>query len=196
MIETADMLRVFAQYRGNSIVIPGRGGRHWVPLSDQPSRDLPLRDPAMGGHASFAFGMALALPQEKVVLFDSEGDIIMNMGALTTIAEKAPENFYHFLLDNECYATTGGQAIPNATKTAYDVIAKGAGYRAAYAYDDLEELSNDMERILSEPGPVLVAMKVYPEIESLPINARPAWVTRTRDQIIADVQQAVGVATR
>ncbi|MCE2465760.1 MAG: hypothetical protein J4G01_06755 [Dehalococcoidia bacterium] len=196
MIETADMLRVFAQYRGNSIVIPGRGGRHWVPLSDQPSRDLPLRDPAMGGHASFAFGMALALPQEKVVLFDSEGDIIMNMGALTTIAEKAPENFYHFLLDNECYATTGGQAIPNATKTAYDVIAKGAGYRAAYAYDDLEELSNDMERILSEPGPVLVAMKVYPEIESLPINARPAWVTRTRDKIIADVQQSVGVATR
>ena len=196
MIETADMLRVFAQYRGNSIVIPGRGGRHWVPLSDQPSRDLPLRDPAMGGHASFAFGMALALPQEKVVLFDSEGDIIMNMGALTTIAEKAPENFYHFLLDNECYATTGGQAIPNASKTAYDVIAKGAGYRAAYAYDDLEELSNDMERILSEPGPVLVAMKVYPEIESLPINARPAWVTRSRDKIIADVQQAVGVATR
>ena len=196
MIETADMLRVFAQYRGNSIVIPGRGGRHWVPLSDQPSRDLPLRDPAMGGHASFAFGMALALPQEKVVLFDSEGDIIMNMGALTTIAEKAPENFYHFLLDNECYATTGGQAIPNATKTAYDVIAKGAGYRAAYAYDDLEELSNDMERLLSEPGPVLVAMKVYPEIESLPINARPAWVTRTRDKIIADVQQSVGVAQR
>ena len=193
MIDTLEMLRVFAKYRNNSIVIPGRGGRHWVTLSDQPSRDLPLRDPAMGGHASFAFGMALALPQERVVLFDSEGDIIMNMGALTTIAEKAPENFYHFLLDNECYATTGGQTIPNASKTAYDVIAKGAGYRAAYAYDDLEELSNDMERILSEPGPVLVAMKVHPEIESLPINARPQWVNRSRDQMIADVQGEVGV---
>ena len=196
MIQTADMLRVFAQYRGNAVVIPGRGGRHWVPISDQPSRDLPLRDPAMGGHASFAFGMALALPDEKIVLFDSEGDIIMNMGALTTIAEKAPKNFYHFLLDNECYATTGGQKIPNATKTAYDVIAKGAGYRAAYAYDDLEELSNNMEKILGEPGPVLIAMKVVPEVETQAIGSRVPWITRSRDKIIADVQGELGVSTR
>ena len=196
MFRIADMLKVFAQYRGNAIVIPGRGGRHWVPLSDQPSRDLPLRDPAMGGHASFAFGMALALPDEKIILFDSEGDILMNMGALTTIAEKAPKNFYHFLQDNECYATTGGQVIPNAQVTEYDVIAKGAGYRAAYAYDDLEELTNNLERILNEPGPVLIAMKVQPEIETQAIGARTPYVTRTRDQLIADIQKELGVSTQ
>ena len=63
-----------------------------------------------------------------MVLFDSEGDILMNMGALPTIAEKNPSNFYHFMLDNECYATTGGQPVPNAKNIAYDVIAKGSGY--------------------------------------------------------------------
>ena len=52
----------------------------------------------------------------------------MNLGALVTIAEKAPENLYHFVLDNECYATTGGQPVPNAQNVAYDIIAKGAGY--------------------------------------------------------------------
>ena len=37
-----------------------------------------------------------------MVLFDSEGDILMSLGMLATIAEQAPANFYHFLLDNEC----------------------------------------------------------------------------------------------
>ena len=69
----------------------------------------------MGGHASFALGLALALPDERVVLFDSEGDVLMGMGALPTIAEKAPANFYHFMLDNGVYATTGGQPVPTPT---------------------------------------------------------------------------------
>ena len=38
----------------------------------------------------------------------------MNLGVLPTIAEKNPKNFYHFMLGNECYATTGGQPVPNA----------------------------------------------------------------------------------
>ena len=62
----------------------------------------------MGGHGAFAFGLAMAVPERKVVLFDSEGDVLMSLGMLATIAEQAPPNFYHFLLDNECYATTGG----------------------------------------------------------------------------------------
>ena len=57
------------------------------------------------------------------MLFDSEGDILMSLGMLVTIAEQAPANFYHFLIDNECYATTGGQPVPNAKNIAYDVIA-------------------------------------------------------------------------
>ena len=86
MFQTEDMFKAFAPYRGNAVVIPGRGGRHWINLSDQPDRDVPLGDPAMGGHASFALGLALARPDEKIILFDSEGDILMNLGALPTIA--------------------------------------------------------------------------------------------------------------
>src|SRR5207244_690185 len=114
MIQTADLLRVFHALRESAIVIPGRGGRHWAKISTQPGRDLPMGDPAMGGHAAFALGVALARPKDKVVLFDSEGDLLMNLGVLTTVAELAPANFYHFMLDNECYATTGGQPVPNA----------------------------------------------------------------------------------
>src|SRR2546427_303191 len=67
MLQTADVLRVFDVHRGDAIVVPGRGGRHWGKISTRPGRDLPMGDPAMGGHAGFALGLALALPQNKVV---------------------------------------------------------------------------------------------------------------------------------
>ncbi len=192
MIQTAEMLEVFNQYRGNAVVIPGRGGRHWVKISTQPDRDVPLGDPAMGGHASFALGLALSRPKEKIVLFDSEGDVLMSMGTLPTIAEKDPKNFYHFMLDNEVYATTGGQPVPNAKNIAYDVVAQGCGYPSTYAFDNLEDFATNIEGILSRPGPVFVALKVFPEIENVPIGQRPRWQTKTRDQTILDLQQELG----
>ena len=118
MMHIADALKAFQPHRGDAIVVPGRGGRHWIGLSDNQMLDAPVGDPAMGGHAGFALGLALAQPQRRVVLFDSEGDILMSLGILTTIAEQAPANFYHFLLDNEVYATTGGQPVPNAKNIA------------------------------------------------------------------------------
>src|SRR5207247_11459985 len=86
MIQPADLLRGSHALRENAIVIPGRGGRHWAKISTQPGRDLPMGDPAMGGHAAFALGVALARPKDKVVLFDSEGDLLTNLGVLTTVA--------------------------------------------------------------------------------------------------------------
>src|SRR5471032_1716268 len=137
MMHTAELLKTFAAHRGDAIVVPGRGGRHWVKLTSRETLDVPLGDPAMGGHAGFALGLALAQPDQRVVLFDSEGDIQMSLGMLPTIAEQAPANFYHFLLDNECYATTGGQPVPNAKGVAYDAIALGAGYPRALAFDEV-----------------------------------------------------------
>ena len=42
MMNTADLLNIFNRHRGDAIVIPGRGGRHWVNISDQPDLDVPL----------------------------------------------------------------------------------------------------------------------------------------------------------
>jgi len=195
MFAAADMLRVFQEYRGDSVVIPGRGSRHWQDISTKPSRDIPLGDPSMGGHASFAFGFAEAQPDEKVVLFHSEGDLLMNLGVLATIAEKGPKNFYHFLMDNECYATTGGQPVPNAQNISYPGIALACGYPSAYAFDDLEDFANNVEKILSEPGPVLIAMKIIPEIQNEPIGRRQRTQTRTLEEVLVDVRQELGVGT-
>jgi thiamine pyrophosphate-dependent acetolactate synthase large subunit-like protein len=104
MMHTVEALKLVLPHRGEAIVISGRGGRHWNALTPPTGRDVPLGDPAMGGHAGFALGLALAQPARKVILFDSEGDLLMSLGMLVTIAEQRPANLYHFMLDNECYA--------------------------------------------------------------------------------------------
>ena len=195
MMHTAELLKVFAEHRGDAIVVPGRGGRHWMKLTTREALDAPLGDPAMGGHAGFALGLALAQPNRRVVLFDSEGDILMSLGMLATIAEQAPANFYHFLLDNECYATTGGQPVPNAKTVAYEVLARGAGYPRAFAYTELPEFSRSLPGILAEPGPVFVALKVSPEVENTPIGRRTRWQTRSRDKVVQDLRVELGAGT-
>ena len=194
MLQTADVFRVFQAHRGDAIVVPGRGGRHWGKISPRPGRDLPMGDPAMGGHAGFALGVALARPKDKVVLFDSEGDLLMNLGVLTTVAELAPANFYHFMLDNECYATTGGQPVPNAKNVAYDAVARGCGYPRAFAFDDLRAFEAKLADILAQPGPVFVALKIVPEVENVPIGQRTRWQTRTRDKVLSDFRDEFGIA--
>ena len=191
MMHTADLLKVFAEHRGDAIVISGRGGRHWTGLSDT-VMDLPLGDPAMGGHSGFGLGLALAQPKRRVVLFDSEGDILMSMGQLATIAEQAPANFYHFILDNEVYATTGGQPVPNAKNVDYAMIAKGAGYPAAFNFSELGEFSAALPGILKASGPVFVALKVWPEVENTPIGQRVRWRKRSADKVVGALRAAVG----
>jgi phosphonopyruvate decarboxylase len=194
MFKTADMLKVFAKHRGDAIVVPGRGGKFWIDVSRKESLDVPLGDPAMGGHCGFAFGLAMAVPHRKVVLFDSEGDLQMSLGVLMSVAEQKPANFYHFMLDNECYATTGGQPVPNAKDVRYDLIAKGAGYPRAFAFSELDEFSKALPDILEQKGPVFVALKIFPEIENEAIGKRRKWMTRTRQQAIKEMRKEVGIA--
>lgn len=193
MMHIKDLVAAFAPYRDNALVVPGRAGQHWLAHSEG-GLDLPVGDPAMGGHAGFSLGLALAQPKRRVVVFDTEGDLLMNLGMLTTIAEQAPGNYYYFLMDNECYATTGGQPVPNSKHVAYDLIARGCGLKRTHAFTQIEEVRPMMPEILSRPGPVFVWTKVYPEVENNPVHKRVAWRRRTPAQVVTDTRAALGLA--
>jgi thiamine pyrophosphate-dependent acetolactate synthase large subunit-like protein len=192
MMHTVDMMKAVAAYRDNAILIPGRSGRYWIDLSDNHALDVEVGDPAMGGHGGLGLGLALARPDRRVMLFDSEGDLLMSLGMLATIAEQAPKNLYHFLIDNGVYATTGGQPVPNADNIAYDMVARGCGYPRTFAFSEVDDLERALPDIMGGPGPVFVACKVVPEIENEPISRRRRWQTRTRDQVVKDFRAAMG----
>ena len=193
MFDSEDMFRAFQPHRDKAIVlVTGTAGRDWREVSDNEKRDLTLQG-AMGQTNSAALGFALSQPDEKVVLFDSEGSLQMNMGILGTIAGKKPKNFFHFLMDNECYATTGGQPVPNAQDINYAGMAKEAGYAAAYSFDNLEDFATNIASIMNETGPVFVAMKMVPEVENEPIGLRQRRPIRSRAETIRVLQEELGI---
>ena len=193
MIEAKKVFEAFQEHRENAIVaVQGTSGHHWNEITTNPNRDISLGG-AMGQSTSAVFGLALGLENEKVVHFDTEGALLMNLGVLASIAGKRPKNFVHFLLDNGCYATTGGQPVPNGEDINYAQMAAAAGYSETYNFSDLEELTTSLEEIMNTEGPVFVAIKINPEIENLPMGLREKRKSRSRAQTINDLRKELNI---
>ena len=82
---------------------------------------------AMGLASSMGLGIALSRPELRVIVFDGDGSLLMNLGALTTMARYRPKNLVHVVFDNESLLSVGG--FPTATSTGSDLaeIARAAG---------------------------------------------------------------------
>ena len=115
-------------------------------------------------------GLALARPERRVVVLDGDGSLLMQLGSLATIAGAAPRNFTHFVFKNGVYHTSGSQPIPGGSGVDFVLLARGAGYRDAYAIDDLEEFRIRLPAMLTEDGPVLVELHTT-EAELTPMTA-------------------------
>jgi uncharacterized membrane-anchored protein len=96
-------------------------------------------------------------------------------------------------MDNECYATTGGQPVPNASEINYAGMAREAGYKATFEFDNLEDFVGSIEAIMKEEGPVFVAMKMIPKIENEPIGRRVRKPQRSRAETIKVLQAELGI---
>src|SRR5690349_24565593 len=82
---------------------------------------------AMGLASSMGLGIALAMPQHKVIVVDGDGSLLMNLGTLSTMARYRPGNLLHIVFDNESLLSVGG--FPTATATGTDLagIARASG---------------------------------------------------------------------
>lgn len=82
---------------------------------------------AMGLASSTGLGLALCLPEQKVIVFDGDGSLLMNLGGLSTMARYRPRNLVHVVFDNESLLSVGGFPTATATGTDLDGIARSAG---------------------------------------------------------------------
>jgi sulfopyruvate decarboxylase subunit beta len=82
---------------------------------------------AMGLASSTGLGLALCLPEQKVIVFDGDGSLLMNLGSLSSMARYRPKNLVHVVFDNESLLSVGG--FPTATSTGTDLegIARASG---------------------------------------------------------------------
>jgi phosphonopyruvate decarboxylase len=70
---------------------------------------------SMGLASSIGLGIALGRPELNVIVLDGDGSLLMNLGSLATIGLLQPPNLTLVIMDNELYATTGGQPTPTAS---------------------------------------------------------------------------------
>src|SRR5881227_2810699 len=95
---------------------------------------------AMGLASSMGLGIALALPEQKVIVLDGDGSLLMNLGTLSTMARYKPGNLLHIVFDNQSLLSVGG--FPTATSTGTDLagIARASGVPQVMEANSLETL--------------------------------------------------------
>jgi phosphonopyruvate decarboxylase len=93
---------------------------------------------AMGGAAPLGLGLALAQPDESVVVITGDGEQLMGIGSLGTIAVKQPKNLTVVVLDNGHYGETGMQRSHSGLGADLVAVAKGFGIGNSFAARSLE----------------------------------------------------------
>ena len=115
---------------------------------------------AMGQASSHALGLAIGLPDQKIIVLDGDGSLLMNLSALTTIANVAPKNLVHFVIENGTYEANGGHPTPTLARTDFAGMAMAAGYVEAQNYEGLNQFAANLPDLLGAQGPVFAALKV------------------------------------
>ncbi|OGL14470.1 MAG: hypothetical protein A3G97_11635 [Candidatus Rokubacteria bacterium RIFCSPLOWO2_12_FULL_69_21] len=122
---------------------------------------------SMGLAASIGLGVALTRPGRKAVIFDGDGNLLMNLGSLAMAGGLRPKNFVHFVFDNEAYGSTGDQ--PSLSREVrLDRLATAAGYPWVRAVTDASALEATTREVLDADGPAFVLVKVTPESRAVP----------------------------
>ena len=192
MMRRDECLKVLARHRSDEIVVAVyQAAQEWIHIS--PSDLNYTFTGAMGQGSSHALGLALGRPDKRVVVLDGDGSLLMNLGSMVTLSNKAPRNLYHFLFQNGVYAVTGGQPVPGAGNADWEKMAAGAGYAATFSFDNLEDLTTGIDEVLAARGPVFMHLAIVPQIENTPLHLRQR-ARRNVQVAIRELPEALGSA--
>ena len=115
---------------------------------------------AMGLASSMGLGIALSMPEQKVVVLDGDGSLLMNLGTLSTMARYRPGNLLHIVFDNESLLSVGG--FPTATATGTDLagVARASGVPHVAEADSPETLLAAVREALAGDTLTIIVSKV------------------------------------
>jgi len=148
-----------AELRDQSIVVATyTSAFEWMAIDPSPLNFVSVG--AMGQASSHALGLAIGLPDQKILVLDGDGSLLMNLGSLVTIATAAPVNLVHFVVENGNYEANGSHPIPGNGRIAFAEMARAAGYAEVFDFDGLNRFAASLPEILAAKGPVFVRLKV------------------------------------
>jgi len=161
--------RLVARLQNEEAVIGGIGNTHFdLWASGQRPQNFYMLG-SMGLAVPIALGVALAKPTRLAFALEGDGSLLMQLGALGTIAAVGPRNLAIIVFDNGTYQITGSQ--PTLTSNGVDLVAvaKGAGLTQSTWATDEEHFEALIDRALEGKGPVFIGARTD--------NQPPAGVT-------------------
>ncbi len=180
LLHRRDVVTELLRERGDTLVIGGLGAPAWdITHAGDHELNFPLWG-AMGGAAMIGLGVALAQPKKKVLVLTGDGEMLMGLGALATIAVQRPRNLYIVVLDNERYGETGQQETHTGHGVDLAAMAKAAGFAHALGVRTQAEVSRLKKRIYSGDGALFAQVKVDPERLPLVLPPRDGSYLKNR----------------
>jgi len=150
---------VAAALRDDALVVACNGmiGRELYTRADASTRFYMIG--SMGLASSIGLGVALVKPSRTVVVFDGDGNVLMNFGGLASVAAAGATNFHHVVFDNAAHGSTGNQRTIS-DRVPLDDVARAAGYRRTARVRDSGQLRTTLESWFDAPGPSMLLVEV------------------------------------
>jgi thiamine pyrophosphate-dependent acetolactate synthase large subunit-like protein len=174
--------RLIAARAGNAAIIASLGHPAYdlFAAGDRPENFYTWG--SMGMASSIGLGLALARPDRRVFVLDGDGSLLMNLGSLATIGLLRPANLVLVVMDNEEYATTGGQATPTAHGADLAAAARAMTITASVVVRAEDELIQALHA--APDGPRVIVAKVQ---ESAPTVKPPLDYVAMKQRFMASM---------
>ena len=168
---------------GNNPIISANGfiSRDLFEVGDKNSNFYMIG--SMGLASSIGLGVALKNPRKSVFIFDGDGNILMNLGSLTTIASQKPKNLIHVVFDNSVHESTGGQPT-NSNFVNIEKIAKVCNYNHTFTVRTKNNFLKILHKIKKLKGPIMIVVKIQQSggekskrVKILPVKIKERFMT-------------------
>jgi len=185
-LERRPVVTKILEPRKDELLITGLGAPTWDVASVSDHQNNFYLWGGMGGAVSTGLGLALAKPERRVLVFTGDGEMLMGLGSLATVAVQKPKNLVVIVLDNERYGETGMQKTATASGVDLSLVARGVGFHIARTIWTLDELSEATNEIYSAHGPVFYDVKVQPSDDPMVLPEKDGLTLkhRFREQLL------------
>ena len=161
MMKRYECFRILARHVTDEVVVSTYSSAvDWLALGERTLNYFSIG--AMGLDSSHALGLALGRPDRRVICLQGDGSLLMNLGALVTIAAAAPKNLVHFVVQNGTYEANGSHPIPNKD-VDFAAIASAAGFAQVHDFAYLKSFEQQAGHVVKQTGPVFATLRVEPE---------------------------------
>ncbi|MCH7937036.1 MAG: thiamine pyrophosphate-binding protein [Proteobacteria bacterium] len=160
-LDRRDVLAVLFPNPGEYLFVSGLAGsaRDAAELTNDGANLFTMAG-TMGAAVPMGLGIALAAPEARVAVITGDGEMLMNVGSLATVATLAPKNLSIVCIDNGCHGETGGQPGHTAMNTDLALMAKGAGLASVMTANTADDLAAGAKFLIEAAAPRLLVVRV------------------------------------